>query len=210
MTGSMWIRPAERSSRFAPEPDRLTEPFRCWWAQSDPLLRAYHDDEWGQPVSDDTHLFEMLSLEGAQAGLSWLTILRKRSGYRQAFGGFDPGKVASFDNRDRERLLGDAGIVRNRAKIDSTIGNARAFLAIAGEFGSFADYLTTRIPPPPLRLPASATPGTLPVTTPASDALSRDLKARGFKFVGSTIVYSFMQAVGLVDDHLPGCFRYRG
>jgi DNA-3-methyladenine glycosylase I len=151
----------------------------------------------------------MLSLEGAQAGLSWLTILRKRDGYRAAFSGFDPRQVATFDDRDRERLMDDAGIVRNRAKIDATIGNARAFLDVAAEFGSFRAYLASLIPSPPARLPASSAPGSLPVTTPESDALSRDLKKRGFKFVGSTIVYSFMQAVGLVDDHLPGCFRYR-
>jgi DNA-3-methyladenine glycosylase I len=188
----------------------MPDDLRCWWAESDPLLAAYHDEEWGRPVSDEVHLFEMLSLEGAQAGLSWLTILRKRDGYRKAFARFDPHKVAAFDDFDRERLMGDAGIVRNRAKIDATIGNARAFLDLATEFGSFGAYLAARIPPPPLRLPVSAAPGSLPVTTPASDALSRDLKQRGFKFVGPTIVYSFMQAVGLVDDHLPGCFRYRG
>jgi DNA-3-methyladenine glycosylase I len=171
---------------------------------------AYHDDEWGRPVADDVRLFEMLMLEGAQAGLSWLTILRKREGYRQAFDGFDPSKVAAFDDRDRERLMADAGIVRNRAKVDAAIGNARSFLAVANEFGSFADYLASLVPQPPATLPQTATAGSIPVTTPVSDDLSRDLKRRGFKFVGSTIVYSFMQAVGLVDDHLPGCFRYRG
>jgi len=170
---------------------------------------AYHDDEWGRPVGDDTRLFEMLTLEGAQAGLSWLTILRKRDGYRQAFVGFDPTKVAAFDDRDRERLMADAGIVRNRAKIEATIGNARAFLDVAEVFGSFANYLATQVPPPPVRLPSTAAPGSLPATTPVSDALSRDLKRRGFRFVGSTIAYSFMQAVGLVDDHLPGCHLYR-
>ena len=161
-------------------------------------------------MSDETHLFEMLTLEGAQAGLSWMTILRKREGYRRAFAGFDPVKVAAFDDSDRERLMGDAGIVRNRAKIDAAIGNARAFLVVAEEFGSFGAYLATVVPQPPARLRAGATQGSLPVTTPVSDALSKDLKRRGFKFVGSTITYSFMQAVGLVDDHLPGCHRYRG
>jgi DNA-3-methyladenine glycosylase I len=183
---------------------------RCWWAESDPLLLAYHDEEWGRPVSDERRLFEMLTLEGAQAGLSWLTILRKREGYRNALAGFDPEVVARFDDADRERLLADPRIVRNRAKIDSTIGNARAFLAVQDEFGSFAAYLATIVPSPVARLPATATPRTIPITTPVSDALSKDLKKRGFRFVGSTIVYSFMQAVGLVDDHLPGCFLYQG
>jgi DNA-3-methyladenine glycosylase I len=184
---------------------------RCWWAESDALLVAYHDDEWGQPVGDDdVRLFEMLTLEGAQAGLSWLTILRKRDGYRAAFRGFDPLVVARFNDADRARLLSDAGIVRNRAKVDSTIGNAQAFNRLVAEFGSFAAYLSTIVPAPPQRLPGTGTPGTIPITTSVSDALSRDLNKRGFRFVGSTIVYSFMQAVGLVDDHLPGCFRYRG
>jgi DNA-3-methyladenine glycosylase I len=181
---------------------------RCSWAGSDPLLTAYHDEEWGRPAADDTRLFEMLTLEGAQAGLSWLTILRKRDGYRHAFANFDPAIVGGFDDRDRARLMADASIVRNRSKIDATIGNAAAFLRLVDEFGGFAIYLATFMPGPPRRLPSSATAGTVPVTTPESDALSKDLKKRGFRFVGSTIVYSFMQAVGLVDDHLPGCFRY--
>jgi DNA-3-methyladenine glycosylase I len=183
---------------------------RCSWALGDPLLTEYHDNEWGRPVSDDTHLFEMLTLEGFQAGLSWLTILRKRPAFRTAFAGFDQRAVAGFDERDRERLIADAAIVRNGAKIDATIGNARAFVAIATEFGTFARYLALQIPPPPARLPGNSTSGSLPATTAASDALSKDLKKRGFRFVGSTIVYSFMQAVGLVDDHVPGCFRYVG
>jgi DNA-3-methyladenine glycosylase I len=188
----------------------VTPPlFRCWWAEGDPHLAAYHDDEWGQPVADDRRLFEMLTLEGFQAGLSWLTILRKRVAFRAAFAGFDPAKVARFDDADRARLLADAAIVRNRAKIEATIANARAFLEVAREFGSFAAYLAERLPPPK-PLAGDADPASLPVTTTASDALSRDLKRRGFSFVGSTIVYSFMQAVGLVDDHLPGCSRYRG
>ena len=183
---------------------------RCWWAEGDPLLRVYHDDEWGRPVSDERHLFEMLTLEGFQAGLSWLTTLRKRDAFRAAFVGFDPAAVARFDDADRARLMADAGIVRNRAKIDATIDNARAFLAVANEYGSFARYLATQVSPPPMRLPLTATNGSLPATTAASDALSHDLNTRGCRFVGSTIVYSFMQAVGLVDDHLPGCFRYAG
>jgi DNA-3-methyladenine glycosylase I len=183
---------------------------RCWWAESDPLLVAYHDEEWGRPVSDERHLFEMLILEGAQAGLSWLTILRKREGYRNAFAGFDRHVVSQFTDRDRQRLLADARIVRNGAKIDSTIGNARALNRLVDEFGSFKAYLEKFLELPPKPLPPDATPETLPITTPESDALSKDLKKRGFRFVGSTIVYSFMQAVGLVDDHLPGCFLYRG
>ena len=181
---------------------------RCSWADGDQLLRAYHDDEWGRPATDETRLFEMLTLEGFQAGLSWLTILRKRDASRAAFAGFDPAVVARFGDGERARLMADAGIVRNRAKIDATIDNARAFLAVANEHGSFARYLATGVPPPPARLPRTATNGSLPATTAESDALSRDLKKRGFRFVGSTIVYSFMQAVGLVDDHLPSCYLY--
>lgn len=186
---------------------------RCWWtadtaAQADPLMVAYHDDEWGVPCHDELELFERLALESFQAGLSWSTILRKREAFRAAFLGFDPAVVAAFDDDDRARLLADVGIVRNRAKIDATIGNAQAFLAVAQAFGSFDAYLAAMVPPPPARLPADATGGDVPATTPASDGLSRDLKARGFRFVGSTIVYAFMQSVGLVDDHLPGCHRY--
>ncbi len=169
---------------------------------------AYHDDEWGVPTHDDIELFERLALESFQAGLSWSTILNKRDAFRAAFRGFDPRVVADFDDGDRARLMADAGIVRNRAKIDATIGNAAAFLATAAEFGSFDAYLASIVPSPPARLPASATAGEIPATTPVSDALSADLKRRGFRFVGSTIVYAFMQSVGLVDDHLPGCFRY--
>lgn len=172
-------------------------------------MAAYHDDEWGRPVYEDVRLFEMLTLEGAQAGLSWLTILRKRDGYRAAFRGFDPTLVAVFEESDRARLMAYAGIVRNRAKIAATIDNARAFLDVAAEFGSFRAYLEARVAMPPKHLPPTAVPGTIPITTPESDALSKDLKKRGFRFVGSTIVYSFMQAVGLVDDHLPGCVLYR-
>ena len=169
---------------------------------------AYHDDEWGRPTHDDTELFERLALESFQAGLSWSTILRKRDAFRTAFQGFDPVVVAAFDADDRARLMADAGIVRNGAKIDATVGNAVAFLAVMAEAGSFDAYLRRLVPPPPLRLPSSARAGDIPATTPASDALSKDLKRRGFRFVGSTIVYAFMQSVGLVDDHLPGCFRY--
>ena len=171
---------------------------------------AYHDDEWGVPVHDDAELFERLALEGFQAGLSWSTILRKREAFRAAFRGFDPTVVAAFDDDDRARLMADAGIVRNRAKIDATIANAAGVLRLAEEFGSLDSYLAKMVPGPPKSLSADTKSGQIPATTPESDALSRDLKKRGFGFVGSTIVYAFMQSVGLVDDHLPGCFRYRG
>jgi DNA-3-methyladenine glycosylase I len=186
---------------------------RCWWRagdRPDPEMRTYHDTEWGVPVADDVELFERLALESFQAGLSWQTILRKRSAFRAAFRGFDPAAVEAFDGADVERLLGDPGIVRNRAKIEATIRNARAFRAVAREFGSFAAYLATFAPRPPARLGPRATMADVPAVTADSDALSRDLKRRGFTFVGSTIVYAFMQSVGLVDDHLPGCFRYAG
>jgi DNA-3-methyladenine glycosylase I len=171
---------------------------------------AYHDDEWGVPVHDDVELFERLALESFQAGLSWSTILRKRAGFREAFRGFDPVIVAGFGDADRERLMADAGIVRNRAKVDATIDNALALLATAAEHGSFDRYLATIVPPPPARLPVTVSAGQIPATAPASDRLSKDLKRRGFRFVGSTIVYAFMQSVGLVDDHVAGCFRYIG
>jgi DNA-3-methyladenine glycosylase I len=186
---------------------------RCWWsgagdARPDPLMVEYHDSEWGVPCHDDVELFERLTLEGFQAGLSWSTILHKRPAFREAFRGFDPAVVAAFDDADRERLMADAGIVRNRAKIDATIGNAAALLVLADEFRSFDAYLASMVPGPPTRLPPDTQGGEIPATTPVSDGLSRDLKKRGFRFVGSTIVYAFMQSVGLVDDHLPGCFRY--
>jgi DNA-3-methyladenine glycosylase I len=186
---------------------------RCAWAGADRpvpdlLMVAYHDDDWGVPVHDDVDLFERLILESFQAGLSWSTILRKREAFRTAFRGFDPAVVARFDDDDRARLMADPGIVRNRAKIEATIEGARAFLRTADEFGSFDRYLATMVPPPPARLPPTARSGDIPATTPASDALSADLRRRGFRFVGSTIVYAFMQSVGLVDDHVAGCFRY--
>jgi len=162
------------------------------------------------PVSDDRALFERLALESFQAGLSWSTILRKREAFRGAFAGFAPKTVAAFDGVDRERLLADAGIVRNRAKIDATIKNAGFFLDATAEHGSFAGYLATFLPRPAPVLTSAHTWADVPATTPESDALSADLRRRGFRFVGSTIVYAFMQSVGLVDDHLPGCYRYRG
>jgi DNA-3-methyladenine glycosylase I len=170
----------------------------------------YHDEEWGTPCHDDVELFERLALESFQAGLSWSTILRKRDGFRAAFRGFDPAVVSAFGPEDVDRLMADAGIVRNRSKIDATIGNATAWLAIAAEHGSVDAWLATLFPPPPRRLGRDATSGAVPDRTPESDALSAALRARGFKFVGSTILYAFMQSVGLVDDHVPGCFRYVG
>lgn len=186
---------------------------RCWWsgaedAKPDPRMVAYHDTEWGVPVHDDRELFERLALESFQAGLSWSTILNKRDAFRTAFQAFDPEVVSRFGEVDRERLMADAGIVRNRAKIGATIGNAAGVLDLAREFGSFDAYLAAIVPGPPTRLAPGTGPGDIPASTPVSDALSRDLRGRGFRFVGSTITYAFMQSVGLVDDHLPGCFRY--
>ncbi len=184
---------------------------RCFGGDPrDPLMTRYHDAEWGVPVHDDVELFERLALESFQAGLSWATILRKREAFRTAFAGFDPALVASFGEADRARLLADAGIVRNRAKIGATIANADAMLAVAAEHGSFDAYLSSFVPVPGRTLPPDAGPGDVPARTAVSDAIAADLRRRGFRFVGSTIVYAFMQSVGLVDDHLPGCFRYRG
>ena len=172
-------------------------------------MLAYHDDEWGTPVHGDAELFERLSLEAFQAGLSWSTILNKREAFAAAFRGFEPKLVAAFDDADRARLMADAGIVRNGAKIDTTIANARVALDLAAEFGSLNAYFHA-IVPPARPVPRDTVSGGLPDTTPVGDALSKDLKRRGMRFVGPTVVYSFMQSVGLVDDHLPGCFRYRG
>ncbi len=184
------------------------ERVRCAWTQDNDLLIAYHDDEWGQPLHDDRRLFEMLVLEGAQAGLSWLTILRKREAYRRAFRGFDPEVVAGFGKRDVDRLLADAGIVRNRLKIESAIGNARAVLAIRDEHGSLDAYLWRWVGGRAKRnTPRS--PAEVPARTAESDAMSRDLERRGLRFVGSTICYAFMQAVGMVDDHTVDCFKKR-
>ena len=178
---------------------------RCHWAQTD-LSIAYHDQEWGVPIHDDRTLFEFLILEGAQAGLSWETILRKRENYRRAFDDFDPAKVAGYGQKRVAKLLNDQGIIRNRLKIGAAIQNAKAFLMVQNEFGSFDKYVWRFVNGKPRRRKAG-TP--VPVTTADSDALSHDLKARGFKFVGSTICYSFMQAVGLANDHDLKCFRYR-
>lgn len=181
---------------------------RCGWVTDDPLYLRYHDEEWGVPVHDDRALFEMLTLEGAQAGLSWLTILRKRENYRAEFAGFDPQKVARFTARDVDRLLQNSGIVRNRSKIESTIDNARAFLDLQSETGSFANWLWAHVQNDPIRN-HFATLGEVPAKTALSDHISKALKKRGFRFVGSTIVYAFLQAVGVVDDHLSDCFVRR-
>ena len=181
---------------------------RCPWAGSDPLYLAYHDEEWGVPLHDERRLFEMLVLEGAQAGLSWLTILRRREGYRRAFDGFDPGAVARYGRRDVRRLLADGGIIRNRLKIDSAVNNARAFLAVQEEFGSFDAYVWRFVDGKP-RQNAWTAQDEAPAQTPVSQALSRDLRGRGFTFVGPTICYAHMQATGMVNDHLVGCFRHR-
>ncbi|MBI4800034.1 MAG: DNA-3-methyladenine glycosylase I [Desulfarculus sp.] len=187
----------------------MSEPVlaRCPWPGGDPLYQAYHDQEWGVPVHDDCLLFEFLVLEGAQAGLSWLTILRKRPAFRRAFAGFDPQAVARFGPEDVARLLADPGIIRNRLKVESAITNARAFLRVQEEFGSFAAYQWRFVEGRPLQNVWHSI-GDIPASTPVSEAFSRDLKARGFKFVGPTIVYAHMQAVGMVNDHVVDCFRW--
>ena len=180
---------------------------RCDWCTNDPLYLAYHDEEWGVPAHDDRHLFEMLVLEGAQAGLSWLTILRKRENYRRAFDNFEIKRVAAYGDADTQRLLADPGIVRNRLKIRSAIQNARAALAIIQETGSLSAFLWRFVDGVP-RQNAWTILRELPARTEQSDAMSKELKKRGFNFVGSTICYSFMQAVGMVNDHVTGCFRH--
>ncbi len=184
------------------------EKGRCPWCGEDPLYVGYHDEEWGVPVRDDRRLFEFLLLEGAQAGLSWYTILRKRENYRAAFAGFDPEKVAGFGERDRARLLADAGIVRNRLKIDAAIANARAYLDTAARHGGFAKFMWDFVDGKPIRN-AWKSLEQVPASTPLSDRISRELKRLGFKFVGTTIIYAHMQATGMVNDHLLSCFRHR-
>ena len=181
---------------------------RCGWCGTDPLYVRYHDTEWGVPVHDDRKHFEFLMLEGAQAGLSWITILRKRENYRKAFANFNAARVARFSARDVRRLLRNAGIVRNRLKIAAAITNARAFLAVQKEFGSFDRYVWRFVGGRP-RVNRRRSLKSLPAHTRESDALSKDLKLRGFRFVGSTIIYAHMQAVGMVNDHLVSCFRHR-
>jgi DNA-3-methyladenine glycosylase I len=184
----------------------MAEKKRCWWAgTSDADYIRYHDEEWGRPSHDDRHLFEMLILEGAQAGLSWSTILRKRDNYRRAFANFDPKKVARFDARRKAALMNDAGIVRNRLKIDSTVTNAQAFLEVQREFGSFDHYLWAFVEGQPI-LNRPRGRGQVPARTPLSDRISKDLKKRGFRFVGTTILYAYLQAVGVVNDHAQECF----
>jgi len=181
---------------------------RCAWCGNDPLYQAYHDTEWGVPLHDDRALFELLTLEGAQAGLSWITVLKKRDNYRRAFANFDPEAVARFGDAETAALLANPGIVRNRLKIASTIANARAFLAIQAEFGSFDAWLWGFVEGCPID-ERRADIGAVPASTPLSDALSKALKKRGFRFVGSTICYAFLQAAGLVNDHTVDCFRHR-
>ena len=186
----------------------MTKKRRCDWAGTDPIYVDYHDKEWAVPVHDDRLLFEFLVLEGAQAGLNWLTILRKRPAYRKVFAGFEPARVARFDKRKIERLLQDTSIVRNRLKIESAVRNARAFLKVQEQFGSFDDYQWRFVDGRP-RLNRFMTMAEVPARTAESNAFSRDLKQRGFNFVGPTICYAHMQAVGMVNDHLVSCFRHR-
>jgi DNA-3-methyladenine glycosylase I len=179
---------------------------RCHWCGDDPLYIDYHDHEWGVPSHDERHLFEMLCLEGAQAGLSWITILRKREGYRRAFVGFDPEQIARYAARDVARLLQDSAIVRNRLKIEATIGNARAYLELRNQLGSLDCYLWGFVDGQPIRN-RWRSGKEVPASTPLSDRISKDLKQRGFRFVGSTIIYAFLQAVGVVNDHITSCFK---
>lgn len=185
----------------------MSEPTRCGWHGTDPLYIQYHDEEWGQPLHDERRLFEMLILEGAQAGLSWITVLRKREAYRKAFDNFDPNKVARYDEDKIASLLADPGIIRNRAKVNAAVGNAKAFLAIQQEFGSFDAYIWQFVGGKPIRNKWK-TLREIPAETAESQAMSKDLKKRGFRFVGPTICYAHMQATGMVNDHLVDCFRY--
>lgn len=185
--------------------NQYTEIRRCGWTGNDPLYIQYHDEEWGKEVTDDHTLFEFLVLESAQAGLSWITILRKREGYRKAFANFDAEKIAQFSDDDVERLMQDEGIIRNRNKIKSTISNARLFLQVQEEFGSFRNYLKSFLPDGKPIINHWKTLAEIPAATPLSDAISKDMKKRGFKFFGSTICYAFLQAVGYIDDHLVDC-----
>ena len=183
----------------------MSEVARCGWCQSDPLYIEYHDNEWGKPVYDDHTLFEFLILEGAQAGLSWITVLKKRDRYRQVFADFDAVKMARFSDKKIEKLLQDPGIIRNRLKVNSAVGNAKAYLKVCKEYGNFKDYIWQFVDGKPI-LNHWRTLDRVPVSTPRSDAMAKDLKKRGFKFVGTTICYAYMQAVGMVNDHLTTCF----
>ena len=185
----------------------MTERKRCTWAGTDELYVKYHDEEWGVPVYDDATLFEFLLLEGAQAGLSWITVLRKREGYRALFDGFDPVKVARYTDKRLDRILQDSRIIRNRLKVQAARQNARAFLAVQEEWGSFSDYVWHFTDGVPIQNRFKHM-GDVPATTPLSDAISKDMKKRGFSFVGSTIIYAHMQATGMVNDHTTDCFRH--
>lgn len=185
----------------------LDDSPRCSWAGDDPLYQAYHDEEWGVPVHDDRVLFEFLLLEGAQAGLSWITILRKRENYRRLFDGFDAERIAGYDEAKIAALLQDSGIVRNRLKVRSAVSNAQAFLAVREELGSFDAFIWDFVDGRPIKN-HWASMAQVPASTPHSDRMSKELKRRGFRFVGSTICYAYMQAVGMVDDHITGCFRH--
>jgi DNA-3-methyladenine glycosylase I len=184
----------------------VAQPVRCPWCGDDPLYVAYHDHEWGVPSHDDAHLFEMLILEGQQAGLSWITVLRKRENFRAALEGFDPERIVRYTPAHIEQLMQNPGIIRNRLKLEAAVKNARGFLAARDEFGSFARYLWSFVDGAPIQHQV-ATSAQLPVTTPESDRMSKALKQRGFSFVGSTICYSLMQATGMVNDHLLACYR---
>ncbi len=195
------------SAAAGPHPDGPDARVRCPWPGSDPLYVDYHDREWGTPLRDDRALFELLVLEGFQAGLSWYTILKRREGFRRAFGGFIPEVVAAYGPKEHARLLADPGIIRNRLKVEAAPLNARAFLAVQGSFGSFADYLWGFVDGRPV-VNAWERVDQVPAVTPLSDTVSRDLKSRGFKFVGSTSVYAYLQSAGIVNDHLASCFRF--
>lgn len=183
----------------------MSEPKRCSWCGTDPLYIKYHDEEWGKPVCDDRILFEFLILEGAQAGLSWITILRRRESYRRAFADFDVTAVAAFTETDVERLMNDTGIIRNRLKVNAAIGNAKLFIGIQKEFGSFSSYLWGFLPDGKPLLNHRRDMSEVPARTEISDAISKDMKKRGFKFFGTTICYAHMQATGMVNDHIEGC-----
>ena len=180
---------------------------RCAWCIGDPLYETYHDEEWGKPVFDDNKLFEFLILETFQAGLSWITVLRKRENFRKAFDGFDYKKVANYDQKKIDSLLQDAGIIRNKLKIHATVSNAKAFMEVQDEFGSFSNYIWGFVDGKPIKNKFKSIKD-LPANTPLSDTISKDLKSRGFKFVGTTVVYAHMQATGMVNDHETSCFRY--
>lgn len=185
----------------------MNEKERCWWAGNNPIYVDYHDHEWGRPVHDDGKLFEMLILEGMQAGLAWITVLNKREAFKEAFDGFDPKKVAQYDDAKVAELMGNEKIIRNRLKIHAAIGNAKAFLQAIEEYGSFDRFIWGYVDNTPIT-GQWETHNSIPVSTPLSDRINKDLKKRGFKFVGSTIIYSFMQATGMVNDHTTGCYAY--